>query len=113
MLRLSKLFIENWERRVGGTPTEASLKEILDQCKRVQSGDDFDLKDGSSFRMLGIYWHPELNLIIRIDETDKTAVTVITGNDGKRVGGRWKKNGVRKVAGYRRQSAIGNEQSAY
>lgn len=84
---LSKHFCENWENRVGNWPTVKTVCSIIKQSVRVQVGRELKDLDGTPFRMLAIYWHPELDIIVKIDRVKNTAVTVLTrenynGNQG-------------------------------
>lgn len=78
MMCLSKHFCENWEARVGNWPTEEMVRKILKEGVRVQVGRELKDLDGTPFRMLAIYWHPELDIIVKIDRVKNTAVTVLT-----------------------------------
>lgn len=78
MIELTKHFVENWEKRVGGIPTPETIAAVIRQSVRVQHCSDFDLADGSRFRMLATYWHPELSLILRIDNIEGKAVSVLS-----------------------------------
>ncbi len=78
MMLLSKHFCENWEARVGNWPTEKMVRSIIKQSVRVQVGRELKDLDGTPFRMLAIYWHPDLDIVVKIDRVKNTAVTVLT-----------------------------------
>lgn len=78
MIELTKHFVENWEKRVGGIPTPETIHEVIRQSVRVQHCADFVLADGSRFRMLATYWHPDLSLILRVDNIEGKAVSVLS-----------------------------------
>ena len=78
MMCLSKHFCENWEKRVGNWPTEEMVLKILKDGVRVQVGRELKDLDDTPFRMLAIYWHPELDIIVKIDRVKNMAVTVLT-----------------------------------
>lgn len=77
-MQLSKHFIDNWQKRVGSWPTEACVDQIIAQSVRVQPSKDLHEHDGAHFRMLSIYWHPELDLILKVDDYRGMAVTVLS-----------------------------------
>jgi hypothetical protein len=77
-VKLSKHFVENWERRVGGMPTPALVNEIIRRSVFVQRGKELRTKKGEPFRMLAIYWHPDLDIVLRIDTADNVAVSVLS-----------------------------------
>lgn len=78
MMSLSKHFCENWEKRVGNWPTVKMVCSIIKQSVRVQVGRELKDLDDTPFRMLAIYWHPELDIIVKIDRVKNMAVTVLT-----------------------------------
>ena len=78
MMCLSKHFCENWEARVGNWPTVKMVLSIIKQSVRVQVGRELRDLDGTPFRMLAIYWHPELDIIVKIDRVKNMAVTVLS-----------------------------------
>ncbi len=75
---LTRHFIENWEKRVGNVPTRQCVNNIMHNAVRVQSFQQFILKDGTKYKRLGIYWHPELDIIISVDQLLGCAVSVLT-----------------------------------
>lgn len=84
MLNLTEHFIDNWKARVSRhQPTPRMVQNILRQSVRVQNGRDLYDEDGIIYRMLAIYWHPELNVIIKIDRAQNKAVTVLSEQNFK------------------------------
>lgn len=77
-LMLTKHFEQRWFERVGNKPTIAAVRHFIRHSIPVQAGEDVTRADGTPFRILAIYWHPELDLVIKIDSKNKTAVTVLT-----------------------------------
>ncbi|MDY6789703.1 MAG: hypothetical protein SWH54_00360 [Thermodesulfobacteriota bacterium] len=78
MLRLSQHFCENWKKRVGIYPTIEAVHKILKEGVRIQMGRELKHPDGTPFRMLAIYWHPDLDIVVKIDRVKNMAVTVLT-----------------------------------
>ena len=78
MMSLSKHFCENWENWVGNWPTVKLVLRIINQSVRVQDGRELKDLDDTPFRMLAIYWHPELDIIVKIDRVKNMAVTVLS-----------------------------------
>ena len=78
-IELSKHFIRNWERRVGQTPTPERVQRIIDEeSVFVQSCENLRQENGAFFRMLAIYWAPEIDILIRVDTYKNKAVSVLT-----------------------------------
>lgn len=77
-LSLSKHFTERWVERVGNWPTPEAVQHYMNQSVRVQHCRDLIDTDGRHYRVLGIYWHPELDLVIKVDEKKRVAVTVLS-----------------------------------
>jgi len=77
MLRLTKHFKENWEKRVGGTPTVDIVQKIIRESVIVQSCATYQ-KNGKPYRVLAIYWHTGLDVIVKIDEFSGNVVTVLS-----------------------------------
>ena len=74
---LSKHFCENWASRVGGTPTPEMVDQIIAGSVWVQRQARVRCSDGTVHSTLAIYWHPELNVIIKTDPSTNVAVTVL------------------------------------
>ncbi len=77
-MRLSRHFIDNWQRRVGNLPTVEMVRRIISQAVRVQRGCCMRLANGRHFIRLAIYWHPDLDLIITVDTVNNVAVSVLS-----------------------------------
>lgn len=73
---MTKHFIDRWQSRVGGRPTEELVMSILRQSMCIQPQSVFRCADGSTFSTLCINWHPGLKLVIKTDPSNNTAVTV-------------------------------------
>lgn len=87
-MQLSQHFIDNWYRRVGSWPTPELILDVVRRSVRVQPTKNLRDHDGSHFRMLSIYWHPDLDVVLKIDEYRDVAVTVLSRenfNSGTRV----------------------------
>ena len=77
-MRLSKHFIDNWQKRVGKLPTPGLIRDIIADSIRVHKGMKLRLLDGTPFNTLTIFWHPDLKLILMIDLFSDTAVSVLS-----------------------------------
>ena len=77
-MELSRHFIDNWHKRVGGNPSESGIRRILCESVRVQKGQDIVQANGKTFRVMAIYWHPTRRLFIKIDVKKRLAITVMT-----------------------------------
>ena len=76
-LKLSKMFCENWYDNQGDWPTVEIVEKILKESVKVQYCKNLQELDGTPFRMLAIYWNPRLKILIRIDNINKTVVSLI------------------------------------
>ncbi len=80
-MRLSKHFCERWEERVKKpVPSAEELCEIIDGAVFLQRCLNLYTARGISKRILAAYWVPDQSLILKIDEKNGTAVTVITAD---------------------------------
>ncbi|NDY74465.1 hypothetical protein DO021_21510 [Desulfobacter hydrogenophilus] len=77
-LTLSKHFKDRWMERVGNWPTLDAVAHYIKNSVPVQTGQDLVRKNGEPFRMLAIYWHPDLDVLIKVDIHNRTAVTVLS-----------------------------------
>ncbi len=78
MMHLSRHFINNWIDRVGGHPTGPMVADIIQNSVRVQKGRKLKKTDGTPFNTLTVYWHPDLKLIVQVDQFNDTAVSVLS-----------------------------------
>ena len=74
---LTKHFMERWMERVGNWPTQEGIAHFIRHSVKVQGGMNV-VKDGKPFRLLAIYWHPDLDIVIKVDEDRWAAVTVLS-----------------------------------
>lgn len=77
-LTFTRHFEDNWVKRVGNWPTRNGVAGIIERSVRIQPCRDLWLPDGTPYRVLAIYWHPELDLIIKVDDYENCAVTVMS-----------------------------------
>jgi len=77
-LTMTKHFENNWQERVGGHPTPQTVTAIIRTSVRIQKSMLLRQPDGTPYRVLAIYWHPELDIIIKLDPRDNCAVTVMS-----------------------------------
>ncbi len=82
-LTLTKHFTKRWMQRVGNWPTVEAVNHYLKQAVKVQGCQDFIRPNGQPFRVLAIYWHPELDLVIKVDSFTQAAVTVFSRDNYK------------------------------
>ena len=90
-MKLSRHFIENWEKRVGwDRPTPQGVADLMRQSIKVQPGRRFLLKGGGTYVQLAIYWHPGLHIVLQIDTVHNVAVSLLTRHNyfEKKSGGR-------------------------
>lgn len=92
MIKLSRHFVERWRERVGSEPSPRMVMDIIRDPGTVvvQRGRDLQVPwSGRMFRQAAIYWSPALDVVIKVDEVRKRAITVLA---------RRNRNGRRKVA---------------
>jgi hypothetical protein len=63
---------------VGNLPTVPAVKKYIYESVRVQGCRDLKKCNGENFRMLAIYWHPELDLVMKVDHINNRAVSVLS-----------------------------------
>ena len=83
-LKLSKHFCDNWRKHFDRSPTIELVKDIMAEAIRVQHCRDLLEKNGNPYRMLSIYWHPGLKLMLKIDKINNTAVSILSATDWNR-----------------------------
>lgn len=84
MIALSEHFRKNWRERVGNEPSMELVQQIMQEGVIVQKPRILRTLEGRPFKQLGIYWDPELQVIITIDEFKGMAVSVLGPKNGKR-----------------------------
>ena len=77
-LHLSKHFRERWQERIGKPPPVEEIKRFMSDSVKVNPCMLLYRKDGSPFMVLAAFWNPKLDLIIKVDMIDRTAVTVLS-----------------------------------
>lgn len=85
MLRLSRHFVERWKERVGSDAKPDTVTKIVrsPETVRVQGCRNLQWLNGDMFRQLAIYWNPGWNVVIKVDEFQGVAVTVLSPKNGK------------------------------
>jgi len=83
MLKLSKHFVENWDKRVGCVPRARDIRQIINQAVRLQKGRQIAGRT-AWIKTLTIYWHTGLNLIITVDHYTDTVVSVYSRDMDRR-----------------------------
>ena len=77
-LILTQHFTRRWMQRVGNWPTPEAVRHYLAHSVCIQPCRDLMHPDGTPFRVLAIYWHPDLDLVIKVDTERKAVVTVMS-----------------------------------
>jgi len=101
-LKLTRHFTRRWQQRVGGEPTEEMIEKIMKKAIRVQGYRRMMLVNYQFYTTLGIYWHPDLKIILKVDTSQCTAVTVINHDSYKKRRPRRRKPGAHKKRQRRR-----------
>ena len=79
--RLSDHFLRRWRERVGGEPDLEAINRIVDAAHRTRGTRTlYARRHGGRLipvKLLTEYWNPDWNVILRIDDDRREAVTVI------------------------------------
>ena len=84
MLKLSQAFIREWEEYYKQCPAGGLIEKIIQESVHVQRFQELSLCDGRCFRVLDIFWNPEWEIIIKVDDSKKVVVSLKTGKAKKR-----------------------------
>ena len=78
-LKLSNHFIEKWkEERSEPVPSMRQMELWLMEAFYIQKYRDVRSIKGNAMAILGLYWLPEINLVLKIDEKSGVVVTFVT-----------------------------------
>ena len=80
-MKLSKHFLERWRERVKRpVPKAGEVKRMVNDAVYLQRSRDFFTPRGVRVRVMALYWVPHENLVLKVDERNNMAVTVLTPN---------------------------------
>lgn len=80
-MKLSKHFIDRWRERVKKPVPEAGdVESMMNEAVYLQRSRDFFTPRGVRVRVMGLYWVPHENLVLKVDEKSNMAVTVLTAD---------------------------------
>jgi len=80
-MKLSKHFIDRWTERVKKpVPESSEVDAMINDAVYLQRCRDFFTPRGIRVRVLGLYWVPHENLVLKVDEKNSLAVTVLTAD---------------------------------
>jgi len=78
-MKLTRHFEERWAERIGTpVPAPGEVEEMKNDAIFIQRSRDLFTPTGRRYRILALYWLPQENLILKIDERRNVAVTIIT-----------------------------------
>jgi len=80
-LQLSRHFRERWEERVGEpvpSPEEVEKMVRRHDTRWLQKCRDLYTTRGRKYRVLALYWIRDRNVVIKVDEKNDVAVSVMT-----------------------------------
>ena len=80
-VKLSKHFIEKWRDKLGYMPSKKQVEKLIDESICVQKGKVIRRNYGESFIVPTILWNIERNLMFKVDEINKTVITVYVGGE--------------------------------
>lgn len=80
-LKLSKHFLYRWKERVKKPiPAAKEIDEMVGRGLYLQRCRDLYTARGIKQRILALYWVPDQNFIIKLDEKKGVAVTILTSD---------------------------------
>lgn len=89
-MRVTQHFAEAWGARVGGdVPTSDQIETMIRRSVRVTEQKDATDEWGGFYRVLAAYWVPAENVVLKVDEKSRKAVTVLTAG----LAGSWIRRG--------------------
>ena len=78
-MKLSDHFIDRWCERVKRpVPDSAEVENMINDGIFLQRCRDYYTSRGVRVRIMGLYWVPHENLVLKIDDKRNKAVTVLT-----------------------------------
>jgi hypothetical protein len=78
-MKLSKHFIKRWEERVGQPlPAPKEIKRMIRCAIWLQKDQVLYSTKGLRYKIPALYWVPDKNIVLKVDEKTKTVMTVIT-----------------------------------
>jgi len=78
-VKLSQHFLDRWRERVKRpVPDSAEVENMVNEGIYLQRCRDFFTPRGIRVRIMGLYWVPHENLVLKIDDKTNKAVTVLT-----------------------------------
>ena len=81
MWTLSKEFEEKWLENIGAPlPTSNEINQIISESIIVQKQLDLFTSQGRRYRVLAIYWHPEREIVFKVDHKLGKVVLLLTVN---------------------------------
>jgi hypothetical protein len=78
---LSPHFVERWEERVGGVPGIEMVRTIMNDSAPIIDCIEFRDRCGTWRCQPAIYWHPDLQLVLKIDHTNGRAISVMSRDE--------------------------------
>jgi len=78
---LSRNFEEKWLENIGPSlPTPDEINQIISEAIIVQKQLDLFTSRGRLYRVLAIYWHPEREIVFKVDHKLGKVVLLFTVN---------------------------------
>ena len=79
MWTLSGNFEKKWLENIGPLPTSDEIDQMINESIIVQKQRDLLTANGKLYRVLAAYWHPERDVVFKVDHKRRKAVTLTTG----------------------------------
>lgn len=78
-MKLTTHFDERWRERVGEVaPSTREVDQLIKESIQLQQPRVLFTPRGIRYNVLAIYWHPERQMVFKVDGVRKRAVTVLT-----------------------------------
>ena len=79
MWTLTMEFEKKWLENIGPLPTSNEIDQMIYESIIVQKQRDLFTSRGRLYRVLAIYWHPEREIVVKLDHKLGKVVLLITG----------------------------------
>lgn len=87
-LRMTRHFRQRWLERTGEKPVARTIERLIDDSILVNNGGIYYDYAGQQVVFLKVVWNPQKDVIFKIDESQRTIITVLS----KRMGGNNEEN---------------------
>ena len=80
MWTLTVEFEKKWLENIGPLPTSDEIDQMINESIMVQKQMNLFTSRGRLYRVLAIYWHPEREIVFKVDHKFWKAVSLFSVN---------------------------------